>query len=91
MRSDDIEKERLDFEPSMKILLRIMRVILENDIMNRSTLAQAVNLNYARLCKYVVWLEKKSFIEFAIQNGKLTINLTESGREFALKLAHLPH
>ncbi|MEW6044030.1 MAG: winged helix-turn-helix domain-containing protein [Thermoproteota archaeon] len=88
MRSDDIEKS--DFEPSMKILPRIMRIILENESMNRTTLAQATNLNYARLCKYVVWLEKKSFIEFSISNGKLIIKLTECGREFALKLARLP-
>lgn len=89
MRSDDVEKS--DFEPSMKILPRIMRIILENDSMTRTTLSQVANLNYSRLCKYVVWMEKKSFIEFVISDGKLTIKLTENGREFALKLAHLPH
>lgn len=90
MRSDDIEGGKSDFEPSMKILPRVMRIILENSLLTRTTLAQAANLNYARLCKYVVWLEKKSFIEFAINDGKLTIQLTENGREFALKLARLP-
>lgn len=49
MRSDDVEKS--DFEPSMKILPRIMRIILENESMNRTTLTQAANINYTRLCK----------------------------------------
>lgn len=89
MRSDDIEK--YDFEPSMKILPRIMKTILENNSLTRTTLAQTANLNYARLCKYVVWLEKKSYVEFVISDGKLTIQLTENGREFALKLARLSH
>lgn len=91
IRSNLPIKGNSGFEPSMKILPRIMKIILVNNSLTRTTLAQVTNLNYARLCKYVVWLEKKSFIEFAIQDGKLTINLTESGREFALKLAHLQH
>lgn len=89
MRSSNIKKEKSEFEPSMKILPRIMKMILENNSITRTNLAQTTNLNYARLCKYVVWLDQKSFTEFVIEDGKLTIRLTESGREFALRLANL--
>lgn len=91
MRSGNTNKEQDEFEPSMKILPRIMKMILENNSLTRTTLAQAANLNYARLCKYIIWLEQKSFVEFVICDGKLTVHLTDNGRDLALKLAHLPN
>ena len=91
MRANDMTKEKQDFVPSKKILPRIMRVLLENNSINRTALAIAANLNYSVLSKYVIWLETKSFVEFTISYGKLAVKLTENGREFAVRLASLPY
>lgn len=91
MRSGNTNKEKSDFEPSKKLLPRIMRVMLENNSLNRTSLAQLANLNYATLCKYVIWMEQKSFVEFVILDKKLTIKLTEAGRDLALKMASMPY
>lgn len=85
MRSGNTNKEKTEFEPSKKLLPRIMKVILENNSLNRTSLAQIANLNYATLCKYVIWMEQKSLVEFVILDKKLTIKLTETGRELGTK------
>lgn len=87
MRSGNIKKQKSEFEPSKKLLPRIMQVMLENNSLNRTTLAQATNLNYATLCRYVVWTNQKSLTEFVVVDDKLMVKLTETGREYALKLA----
>ncbi|WKT57664.1 hypothetical protein QVH35_10075 [Candidatus Nitrosotenuis chungbukensis] len=37
------------------------------------------NLNYARLAKHVVWLEKKGLIESKIESSEIDVALTKNG------------
>ena len=72
-----------DFKPSMKLLTRIMRVMLEKNSMVRTSLSQEANINYSRLVKHLVWLKQKGLAEFAVEKGKANVVLTANGREFA--------
>ncbi len=91
MRSGDIEREKQGFEPSKVILPRILKALLERGPIGRTSLATAVNTNYPIVARHLVWLEMKSYVEFLIENSKLIVRLTESGREFALKFASVPY
>jgi predicted transcriptional regulator len=81
----DIKRIRLEpsFEPSMKTLMRIVKSLTENGSGGKTQLSLDTNLNYARLAKHIVWLEKKGFVESTIENGKINVILTKNGREFA--------
>ena len=85
MAQIEIKRIRLEpsFEPSMKTLLRIMESISENGSEGKTQLSLRTNLNYARLAKHIVWLEKKGFVESSIESGKINVALTIRGREFA--------
>jgi len=72
-----------DFEPSMKTLSRIMKSILENGAGGKTQLSLDTNLNYARLAKHIVWLEKKGLVESTIEDNKINVALTADGRKFA--------
>lgn len=85
MRSSDIEKQVSNFKPSKIVLPRILKALLENGSIGRTTLATAFNTDYPIVARHLIWLEMKSFVEFLIENDKLMIKLTAKGREFALK------
>lgn len=70
----------------MQILSRIMKTILERDSINRTNLAQEANVNYVRLVNHLSWLEKKHFVEYVVEKGKIIIRLTQQGREFAIAI-----
>lgn len=72
-----------NFEPSMKLLSRIIKVILESNSIGKTSLSQVANINYHRLSKHIEWLEQKQLIESIIGDGKVKVRLTETGREFA--------
>jgi predicted transcriptional regulator len=72
-----------DFEPSMRTLSRIVKSMTENGAGGKTQLSVDTNLNYTRLAKHIVWLEKKGFVESTIKDYKIKIALTTSGREFA--------
>ncbi len=91
MRSDNIKKGKPSFEPSRIILPRILKALLENGPLARTALALAANTNYVTVAQHIVWLETKSHIEFSIEGGKLAVKLTQSGREFALRIASTPY
>jgi len=74
-----------DFEPSMKILQRIAESMLKGTE-NKTRLSLNANLNYARLAKHIVWLEKKGLVESIIEDSRINIGLTESGKLFALTI-----
>ncbi|MDE1840114.1 MAG: hypothetical protein KGH87_09365 [Thaumarchaeota archaeon] len=78
-----IEKLDLKFEPSMKILVRIMRVILEKNCIKKTNLSQEANVQYTRLLKHLDWLEVKHLVEPMIEDGRIGIKLTNKGKEFA--------
>ncbi len=79
-------RPKRDFEPSMRILSRVTRILLERNSVGRTELAQVTNLQYGRLAKYLEWLAHRMFIEFLLQDGKVLVRLTPSGREFSQKI-----
>jgi predicted transcriptional regulator len=87
----DIVKKKIlepDFEPSMKILSRILKTMKDNGPEAKTSLSLDTNLNYARLAKHIVWLEKKGLVESKIDKSKINVGLTEKGRVFASMLSN---
>lgn len=74
------------FVPSVPILKRVMKVLLDNATVGRTRLAQTANVHYGVLQRHLRWLEQKQYIEFTLMQSKAVIRLTESGRTFAAKL-----
>lgn len=81
-----MKEKKADFEPSMRILSRILRVILERDSLGRTALSQQANVNYVTLSKHLGWLETKSIIHYIVNDGKVIIKLNQDERNFALKM-----
>lgn len=80
-----------DFDPNPKVLSKIIKIIFEQGQIGRTALSLKTKINYQTLSKHMIWLQRKSYIEFEIIGGKLLMKLTESGREFAQKLASFPY
>ncbi|AFS80658.1 hypothetical protein NKOR_03840 [Candidatus Nitrosopumilus koreensis AR1] len=71
------------FDPSMKTLMRIVKFMKENPSEGKTQLALDTKLNYARLAKHIVWMEKKGLVESVIEDNKINISLTSTGIDFA--------
>lgn len=71
------------FDPSMKTLMRIVEFMNEHSSEGKAQLALDTKLNYARLAKHIVWMEKKGLAESTIEDNKIHISLTSTGRDFA--------
>jgi len=86
---DIIKSKKLepDFEPSMKTLLRILKSMIDNGPEAKTTLSVDTHLNYTRLAKHIVWLEKKGLVESTIDKSKINVGLTEKGKIFASTLS----
>jgi len=80
-----IQKQKLttSFDPSMKTLMRILKFMTENSSGGKTQLALDTKLNYARLAKHIVWMENKGLVESIIDDNKINITLTKTGRDFA--------
>ena len=65
-----------DFEPSMKILQRITETMMKKGSEGKTNLSIDANLNYARLAKHIVWLEKKGLVESIIKDSSFNSSLT---------------
>lgn len=78
-----------NFEPSMKILSRIVRVLIEDSMVGKTELLQKANLNHIRLTMHLKWLEQKNLIEYVVVVSRIYVKLTEHGREFAVMFALL--
>ncbi|WP_016939908.1 hypothetical protein [Candidatus Nitrosopumilus koreensis] len=76
------ELEKKQFEPSMKMLIRITESIKQKGSRNKTTLSRDTKTNYTRLTKHVVWMEKKGLVESEIKNHSIAIALTSKGRFF---------
>lgn len=76
-----------DFEPSMRTLSRILKTMTENVSGGKTQLSLDANLNYARLAKHIVWLEKKGLAKSTIENNKVNVGLTDKGKVFASTLS----
>lgn len=87
---DIIKNKKIDakFEPSIKTLTRILNCVEEQGPSARTRLSHKTNLNYSRLAKHVVWLEKKGFVELIIKESKINIKLTENGKLFAKTISN---
>lgn len=72
-----------DFKPSMTVLSRILQTMVEKGAEGRTQLSLDANLNYARLSKHIVWLEKKGLAESTVENNKINVVLTKNGKTFA--------
>jgi predicted transcriptional regulator len=78
-----------DFEPSLKTLLRILESITEKGAGGKTQLSLDTHLNYARLAKHIIWLEKKGLAESTIKDNKINIALTTNGRKFATVISKI--
>ncbi|HYL66775.1 MAG TPA: winged helix-turn-helix domain-containing protein [Nitrosopumilaceae archaeon] len=67
----------------MKVLSRIMKSMTENGSEGKTQLSLDTNVNYARLAKHIVWMEKNDLVASTIEENKIKIALTASGRKFA--------
>ncbi len=86
-----VRKKKLerDFEPSMKTLSRVMKFMIENGAGGKIQLSLGANLNYARLAKHIVWLEKKGLVKSTVENNKISVALTTKGSEFASTISKI--
>jgi len=84
-----VKKKKLepDFEPSIKTLSRILKAMKDYGPEAKTSLSLDANLNYARLAKHIVWLEKKGLVKSTIDKTKINVGLTETGRVFASVLS----
>src|SRR5574342_106048 len=55
-----------NFEPSMKLLSRILKVLIDSNSIVKTTISKKANMNYRRLTRYLDWLQKKHLIESII-------------------------
>lgn len=80
-----IKSKKLEssFDPSMKTLMRIVKFMTEHSSRGKTQLALDTKLNYARLAKHIVWMEKKDLLESTIDDNKVNVALTKTGRDFA--------
>ena len=84
MVSDHTRKRNLEsFEPSLKLISRILKIILEKNSLGKTNLSQEANIQYSRLVVHLEWLEKNRLIKQVIDDGKIKITVTSLGREFA--------
>ncbi len=49
----------------------------------KTTLSIDAHVNYTRLAKHIVWMEKKGLVESKIDKSKIKVGLTKKGIEFA--------
>ncbi len=82
------KKLESDFNPSVKTLTRILNYVEEQGPAPKTKLSHKTNLNYTRLAKHIVWLEKKGYVESLIQDSQIKIKSTEKGKEFAKSLSN---
>ena len=87
---DIIKRKKIepDFEPSMKTLLRILKTMTDNGPEAKTSLSVDTKLNYTRLAKHIVWLEKKGLVESTIDKSKINVGLTAKGKIFASTLSN---
>lgn len=75
-----------DFEPSMRILSRILKILLEKDSMLRTDLTAVANTNYPTLSKHLGWLERRSVVTYVVNDGVINVKMNQAERQFILKL-----
>jgi predicted transcriptional regulator len=86
-----ISNKQLDttFEPSMKMVIRIIDTIAKEGAKTKTDLSQDTSLNYTRLVKHVMWMEKKGLVESSVTNSRIKVNLTDKGKYFGDTIAKI--
>jgi len=72
----------------MKTLLRILKTMTDKGPEAKTSLSVDTKLNYTRLAKHIVWLEKKGLVESTIDKSKINVGLTAKGKIFASTLSN---
>jgi predicted transcriptional regulator len=75
-------KQKKEFEPSMKTIMRIFKSMSEKGSLCKTNLSIFTKLNYARVARHISWMERKGLIESIINDGKVNVVLTPNGRLF---------
>ena len=77
-----MKEDRRGFSPSFTIIIRILKVLHDNEPLTKTLLAQKSGINYSRLLKHLDWLEERHIVELAVHRHKVIVKLTRTGREF---------
>ena len=51
-------------KPDLYIIARVIKILKEQNKLNRTTLATSAGLSYDRLIKYLVWMSDKGLVKF---------------------------
>jgi predicted transcriptional regulator len=71
-----------DFEPRVKVIHRILKIMSEQVSIQKTKLSLLTNLNYVRLSNTLSWLERKELIKSVIVDNKVHFVLTSNDRLF---------
>ncbi len=69
--------------------MRIVKFMSENSSEGKTKLALDTKLDYARLAKHIVWMEKKGPVKSAIEDNKIQLSLTNTGRDFVKTISKI--
>lgn len=90
--SDNMEVHYIsEFIPSMKYLLRIMKVLKTHNHLTVTNIAMLSRINHKRCRAHIEWLEQKGYVTMKVLKGKKNIILTSSGLHYADKLLSVNH
>jgi predicted transcriptional regulator len=78
-----------DFEPSMKMIIRIINSIVHKGTKTKTDLSIDTSLNYTRLVKHVIWMEKKGLVKSIVENSKIKVDLTNKGKLFGMTISEI--
>lgn len=82
---DIVKNKKLEsnFDPSIKTLTGIFKIMMSNVPKYKTSLSIDVNMDYTGLAKHIVWLEIKGLIESEIKKPTINFSLTKKGKVFA--------
>ncbi|WP_075054455.1 winged helix-turn-helix transcriptional regulator [Nitrososphaera viennensis] len=81
-----MKRDRRNFYPSLRVISKILRILLENPTITRTDLCQKAGLNYSRFLNHLDWLGQKGIIELKLDSCRVVVTLTKNGREFTMML-----
>jgi predicted transcriptional regulator len=78
-----VKEGRKHFEPSFRILLRVLEMLLDVGSISKTELSQKAGINYSRLLRHLDWLVERKIAELTVERHKITIRLTQRGKQLA--------
>ncbi|MFB5605764.1 MAG: winged helix-turn-helix domain-containing protein [Nitrosarchaeum sp.] len=84
-----ISNKKLDstFEPSLKMIIRIINTIVKEGTRTKTDLSKDSSLNYTRLVKHIMWMEEKGLVKSIVEDSRIKVDLTEKGEDFGKTVA----